>query len=84
MSGTRLLLQTSKTLKVAKEHEIEFNNNPNYVIYVTPKRFSTTPAIHSRNKLYSLKEEKDVKDDSANFTTAWSFVISFMASNNDI
>ena len=54
---------------MAKEHEIEFHDNPNYVIVRFP---NGAPITRSRDKFTSITEEKDLEDDSANFIMAMS------------
>ena len=69
------------------EHETEFHDNPNYITVCFTSRANGDPAARSRDEFATIKEEKDLEEDSANFTIAmrhWSRAISYMASNNDI
>ena len=71
--------RTSGAYELAKEHETEFHDNPNYV--------TAFVLCHAQMALQPHEVETTEKEDSANFTTAmchWSHAISYMASSNEI
>ena len=71
-----------------KEHETEFHGNTNYVTVFALRHAQMALQPRSRDdEFITIEEEKDLEEDSANFTIAighWSRAISYTASNNEI
>ena len=66
--------------ELLKEHKTEFK----ITVYVIMQCANVDPATQSRDKFATITEEKDLEDDSANFTMTiccWSCIIAY---NNKI